>query len=112
MLLTEDGFFVLFICLIPFFIRSITEQTENNSEILFDIDDWSHLKEQNVFIAFIRNQFDQKLFSQITNLINQRSPLTQFHKLTNITTIQQFQHFFSSKSFCISIFHRSFTYYL
>jgi len=88
--------FILFICLIPFFIFYFIDQTKENSKFIFSFDDWSHLKQQNVFIGIIQNYYDQQIIYQIQNLIKQRSPLTNLIFLYNITNIIQLDQLFWS----------------
>jgi energy-coupling factor transporter ATP-binding protein EcfA2 len=88
--------FILFICLIPFFIFYFINQTKENDQFIFSFDDWSHLKQQNVFIGIIQNYYDQQIIYQIQNLIKQRSPRTNLIFLYNITNIIQLNQLFWS----------------
>ncbi|CAF3865527.1 unnamed protein product [Rotaria magnacalcarata] len=85
---------LLFILLIPFFIQFKINEKFKISEINIDIDDLSHLKEQNIFIGIDKNRFNQKVFDLIQNEINQYSPLTKIYYLSNITNIQQLDYFY------------------
>ncbi|CAF2158208.1 unnamed protein product [Rotaria magnacalcarata] len=85
---------LLFILLIPFFIQFKINEKFKISEINIDIDDLSHLKEQNIFIGINENRFNQKIFDLIQNEINQYSPLTKIYYLSNITNIQQLDYFY------------------
>ncbi|CAF4199175.1 unnamed protein product, partial [Rotaria sordida] len=82
------------ILLIPFIFEYFIKTTTDYESILIDIDDWSHLKEQNIYIGINQYEYDEYLFNRIISRINQRSPLANIYKLTNITTIQQLDYFY------------------
>ena len=86
-------FFVL-ICFIGFFIHFFIKQNEDKDEIIFNIDDWSHLNQQNVFIGIIQNENNQQLFDQMKNYTDQHFPFTHLEKLNSIRTIEEFDRFF------------------
>jgi hypothetical protein len=94
----RNSFVFLFICFLSFFIQIYLQDSTNLNEIVFHFHDWSHLKEQNLFISFIQIEHDQHIFSQIKHFIDQHHPLTNLIQLNNITNIIQFQQFFFSKT--------------
>ncbi|CAF5120244.1 unnamed protein product, partial [Rotaria sp. Silwood1] len=66
--------------------------------IIIDIDNWSHLKQHNLFIGInSNNKYNQDLFNYISSRIIKYSPLTNIYKLTNITNIQQLDYFYWRK---------------
>ena len=62
----------IFICFIAFFIK----QNEDKAKMIFNIDDCSHLNEQNVFIGIIENENNQQLFDEMKNDTDQHFPFT------------------------------------
>ena len=81
---------ITFISFVHFLISFFIEQNCSDEEILFDIDDWSHLNPQNIFIASNENDNYQYFYSQ-------PSSSTKFIILSNITNLIQLEQFFSSK---------------
>ncbi|UJR24690.1 hypothetical protein I4U23_006063 [Adineta vaga] len=77
----------LFICSLSYSMKFLIENKDYSREIIFNFDDWSHLKHQNVFIAFVENDYDQKTLDHMKSFIHQYSPLTRLFTLRNLTTL-------------------------
>jgi len=75
-------YFLLFILLIPFLIIYYLNQNSKYSNIEYSFDDWSHLNNHYVYIAF-----DQFYYPNI-----KRSPNTNIIYLYNITNIKELNH--------------------
>ncbi|CAF4841189.1 unnamed protein product, partial [Rotaria sp. Silwood2] len=71
----------LFILILPYLFQYIINNKSIKKSILIDIDDWSHLKKHNLFIAYYNqnDQFNQDLFNKISSRINKYSPLTNIY---------------------------------
>ncbi|CAF1266993.1 unnamed protein product [Rotaria sp. Silwood1] len=91
----RKSIFILFILIIPFLFKLILNKKREYKTIIIDIDNWSHLKQHNLFIGInSNNKYNQDLFNYISSRIIKYSPLTNIYKLTNITNIQQLDYFY------------------
>lgn len=85
----RNGLFVLIIVLIPLIVEFVVDEKGKVGLIEYSFDDWTHLKENNVYIGYSSSRFDEEMINRISSVMKQRSPKTSLIFLSNLSDVEE-----------------------